>query len=293
MNNTAHCIPNLATALQDARMALQESLALSSADAILEARVLLSYSLNKNTAYLLAYGDALLTEAEHRRFRDLIQRRCEGVPIAYLTGQREFYGLNFIVTPGVLIPRPETELLLDLALAHIPPAGSFRILDMGTGSGVIAVTLAKARPQSQLTAIDVSGAALKIAASNAARHAVENIQFIKSDWFSALDRESPHDFIVANPPYLDEQDRHAQQGDLRFEPKAALLSGKQGLTALRSIVRSAPSFLNGGGYLLVEHGYDQRQLVLDLFEASGFLEIQAFDDLAGQPRCIVGKKSDR
>lgn len=291
MNNAVRGVHSIAAILQEARLNLMAALALNPADAALEARVLLSHTLEQDRSYLIAYSDTEISKEQQLRFQILLHQRCEGMPVAYLTGQREFYGLNFAVTPAVLIPRPETELLVDIALEHIPPTGPLNILDLGTGSGAIAITLAKLRPQAQMTAVDASPAALTVARGNASRHEVSHIQFIESDWFSHVKPQSHYDLIVANPPYVAQDDSHAQNGDLRFEPQTALLAGEDGLAALRAIVDSASLFLKPGGRLLIEHGFDQRQACLDLFASSGFSGVQAFDDLANQPRCLIGKIS--
>ncbi|OFZ70653.1 MAG: protein-(glutamine-N5) methyltransferase, release factor-specific [Betaproteobacteria bacterium RBG_16_58_11] len=267
-----------------------QALGLDPSVAGLEAQVLLGHVLNQARAYLLAHPEAALTDANHTQFEALLTRRERGEPIAYLTGQREFYGLKFLVTPDVLIPRPETELLVELALEHIPHDTPMRILDLGTGSGAIAITLAKLRPQAQITAVDVSPQALAIARQNAARVGTPNIRFVGSNWFSGLDESSRFDLIVANPPYVAENDPHLSQGDVRYEPIMALTAGAEGLDAIRHIAQASLSFLQVGGRLLFEHGYDQEALSRDLLHSLGYEDIACYPDISGQPRVTDGKK---
>ena len=208
-----------------------------------------------------------------------------------MLGQREFYGLDFSVTPDVLIPRPETELLVELALALIPSNQPTQVLDLGTGSGAIALTLAKLRPQALVTAVDASPQALAIARQNAAQLKVNNIRFIESDWFEALDPSSHFDLIVSNPPYVAENDPHLQQGDVRFEPLQALQSGADGLQDIRHIAQESLRFLPVNGHLLFEHGYNQKDACAALLHALGYSDIKCQRDLGGQDRVTSGKKS--
>jgi len=220
-----------------------------------------------------------------------LQRRLSGEPIAYILGQREFYGLEFTVSPAVLIPRPETELLVELALERIPTRQPTQVLDLGTGSGAIAVTLAKLRPQALVTAVDVSPDALAIARHNAERLGISNVRFIASDWFQGLAAHDRFELIVANPPYIAEDDPHLQQGDVRFEPNSALQSGAEGLDAIRLIAREARRFLSPNGWLLFEHGFDQPGACADILASFGYANIHCQRDLAGQPRVSSGKLS--
>lgn len=262
----------------------------------METRILLSHVTGLSRIELITRSEQLLTPEQAVDLRRLIQRRLNGEPIAYLVGRREFYGLMLRVTPDVLIPRPETELLVELALAHLPPAG--RVLDMGTGSGAIAIALAHTRADAQVTALDASPAALTIAAENAATHlpgrqaTTSAIRFIESDWYSALSdakpSEQPFDLIVANPPYIVAGDEHLSQGDLRFEPIDALTDHQDGLSALRAIIGGAPAHLRNG-WLLMEHGYDQAAPVRALLEHNGFGEVQSWRDLAGIERVSGGR----
>lgn len=262
---------------------IAEVLAQSPLDA-LDTRVLLCHALGLTRVQLITRADHLLTEAEATRLATLLARRAAGEPVAYLTGEREFYGLPFQVTPAVLIPRPDTELLVELACERLPRGGS--VLDMGTGSGAIAVAIAHARPDARVSALDASAAALALARTNAARNGVQ-VDFLQSDWYAALSL-SPRrfDMIVSNPPYIVAGDRHLSEGDLRFEPVDALTDHADGLSALRAIVAGAPGFLNQGGWLLMEHGYDQAQSVRALLQ--GWNHVQSWRDLAGIERASGG-----
>ncbi len=237
-----------------------------------------------NRAFLITHGDDAADPAFVERFSALAARRRAGEPVAYLLGEKEFYSLTFKVGPGVLIPRPETELLVDLALARLPQSGA--VVDLGTGSGIIAITLAHERPDAQVTALDVSDAALQIARSNAARLAPQ-VRVLQSDWYSALAAEQ-FALIVSNPPYIEQDDPHLQQGDLRFEPRSALTDEADGLVHIRHIIDGAVSRLLPGGWLLFEHGFDQGLAARDLLEAAGFGEVQTWQDIAGMDRVSGG-----
>ncbi len=265
---------------------IAQVLAQSPLDA-LDTRVLLCHALGLTRVQLITRADHLLSQAEAARLETMLARRAAGEPVAYLTGEREFYGLPFQVTPAVLIPRPDTELLVELACELLPPGGS--VLDMGTGSGAIAVAIAHARPDAQVSALDASAAALEVARANASRNGV-HVDFLQSDWYAALSR-SPRrfDMIVSNPPYIVAGDRHLSEGDLRFEPVDALTDHADGLSALRTIVAGAPAFLAPGGWLLLEHGYDQAQAVRALLQ--GWDQVQSWRDLAGIERASGGVPS--
>jgi release factor glutamine methyltransferase len=267
---------------------IAELLAQSSLDA-LDTRVLLCHALGLTRVQLITRADHLLTDTEAARLEALLARRAAGEPVAYLTGEREFYGLPFQVTPAVLIPRPDTELLVELACERLPRGGS--VLDMGTGSGAIAVAIAHARPDAQASALDASAAALEVARGNAARNSVQ-VEFLQSDWYAALLlSQRRFDMIVSNPPYIVAGDRHLSEGDLRFEPVDALTDHADGLSALRTIVAGAPAFLAPGGWLLMEHGYDQAQAVRALLQ--GWNQVQSWRDLAGIERASGGVLADR
>ncbi|MCG2585756.1 peptide chain release factor N(5)-glutamine methyltransferase [Massilia sp. TS11] len=257
--------------------ALQRSLPFDA----LENRILLGHALGLGRVALITQSERTLTAAEAARLQALVARRAAGEPIAYIVGSREFFGLAFSVTPDVLIPRPDTELLVELALARITPG--LRVLDLGTGSGAIIVALAHTRPDADYSALDRSPAALAVAAANAARHRAR-VRFLHSDWYSAVAGER-FGLIVANPPYIAAADPHLSQGDLRFEPAGALTDQQDGLSCLRAIIDGAPAHLQPDGWLLMEHGYDQAAAVRALLAASGrFGDIASWQDLAGIER---------
>jgi release factor glutamine methyltransferase len=258
----------------------------------LEARLLLEQTLRVNSVYLAAHPERALSEEETQRYRALVNRRVRSEPIAYIMGRREFYSLEFKVNPQVLIPRPETELLVDLALERIPEEAPFNVLDLGTGSGNIAIALAYHRPCTNIVAVDCSGGALKLARDNAnnllGSTGARRVSFVNSDWFTSIgDRK--FDLIVSNPPYVAEQDPHLQQGDLRFEPQIALSAGRDGLDCIREIVAGAPKYINHRGWLLIEHGFDQGNCCRILFEKAGFSEVFCARDLAGLARVSGGR----
>ncbi|MBV8666624.1 MAG: peptide chain release factor N(5)-glutamine methyltransferase [Burkholderiaceae bacterium] len=242
------------------------------------------HALGLTRMQLITQAERILNPDEIAKASALIERRYAGEPIAYIVGMREFYGLPFRVTPDVLIPRPETELLVELALARLPAKA--RVLDMGTGSGAIAVALAHTRRDASVTAIDASPAALEIASTNAAANAVQ-VEFLHSDWYGALAGRQ-FALIVSNPPYVVAGDAHLQQGDLRFEPVDALTDHGDGLSALRAIITGAERHLTPGGWLLMEHGYDQAAAVRELLASAGFSAVQSWQDLAGIERVSGG-----
>lgn len=254
----------------------------------IEARVLLREVLQQSDAWLLAHDDELLNAGQAQQYVALVVRRVAGEPIAYITGRREFHGREFVVSPAVLIPRPETELLVELALQRLPAGAPARVLDLGAGSGCIGITIAAERPQVQVTLLDASEAALEIARANAAQWAPSNTSLLHSDWYSAIADER-YDLIVANPPYVADGDAHLQQGDLRFEPRSALASGVDGLSDLQQIIARAPQHLRAGGWLLLEHGFDQAVACAWLLEAAGFRDVFNAPDLAGVPRVSGGR----
>lgn len=247
-------------------------------------RILLAHALGLSRVQLITRTEHRCTPQEAQRLSALIQRRLAGEPIAYLVGQREFHGLNFEVTPDVLIPRPETELLVELALERLAPNGT--ILDLGTGSGAIAVAIAHARPDAHVTALDASPGALGVAQRNVERHGVR-VRLLQSDWYGAVDGDR-FDLIVANPPYIRQGDEHLTQGDLRFEPISALTDHADGLTALITIIEGANRHLTERGWLLMEHGHDQAEAVRERLEWRGFEEVQSWRDLAGIERVSGG-----
>jgi release factor glutamine methyltransferase len=254
----------------------------------LEAKLLLAHVLGRDRAWLAAHGDAALTGEQARAFDTLARRRHDGEPIAYLTGRREFFGLDLEITPDVLIPRPETELLVELALGWLASDAAARVLDLGCGSGAVALAIAHERPRSSVLGADVSAAAIALARRNAERLGVANATFVESDWFAGVPREH-FALIVANPPYVAEDDPHLQQGDLRYEPASALSPGGDGLDALRAIIAAAPGYLVPGAALALEHGHDQASAVQTLLREAGFVAIASARDLAGIPRVAYGR----
>jgi release factor glutamine methyltransferase len=275
----------LAEFLQNAAAALAES----SPSPRLDAEVLAMHITGlTRTALITRAGEALSTEQE-ARLGELIERRRKGEPVAYLTGTREFWSLELTVTPDVLIPRPETELLVEQALARIPADAAWRIADLGTGSGAIALAIASERPHCRVIATDASPAALAVARGNARRLGIGNVEFLEGEWFAPL-AGLTFDLIVSNPPYIATADSHLMQGDVRFEPRAALVSGGDGLDAIRLIAVHASAHLQPGGRLLLEHGYDQATAVRAMLGMNGLTDITSFADLAGHARVTAGRR---
>lgn len=252
-----------------------------------EARLLLQHCLGASHAQLAAHPQRQPDCESAQRFREWVGRRAAGEPVAYILGRREFYGLDFHVGPAVLIPRPETELLVDLALEHLRGRARPRVLDLGTGSGCVAVALARECADAEVWATDVSPGALTLARANAQRLGVR-LRVVESDWFAQLAGQR-FDLIVSNPPYVADDDPHLRQGDLRFEPVTALASGGDGLDAIRRIVSQAPSHLGTEGVLLFEHGYDQAQRCRELLTQQGFRRVSSWRDLAGIERVSGGQ----
>jgi len=276
--------------LDDASARIASALGLDKREARLETRVLAAFAWNVAPAWLIAHDTDPLAEAHIAAFDVLLARRLAGEPIAYLTGTREFYGRPFHVSSDVLIPRPDTELLVELALARMPPDQAVDVLDLGTGSGCIAITLALERPLARVTAVDRSAAALAIAERNA--HALDaRVEFLTSDWFDAL-AERRFDLIVSNPPYIAAADPHLARGDVRFEPVSALAAGQDGLDDLRHLTRRACAHLRPGGTLLLEHGYDQANAVHALLRENGMRHPRSWADLAGILRVSGGELSE-
>ncbi|MBI2294894.1 MAG: peptide chain release factor N(5)-glutamine methyltransferase [Betaproteobacteria bacterium] len=253
-----------------------------------DARTLLRAVLGVGDAHLVARPGQMLTDQQRDRYLTWVARRRAGEPVAYLTGEREFYSLAFMVTPAVLIPRPETELLVELALQRLPQNARFRVLDLATGSGCVAIAIAKNRRRAQVVATEADRAALEVARENARRHATGNIEFVESNWFGALGARR-FQVIVANPPYVAEGDPHLAEGDLRFEPRAALVAGADGLECIRDIVARAHEHLAAGGWLLFEHGHDQAARCRALLEQAGYRDIASRRDLAGIERVSRGR----
>ncbi|WP_337786221.1 peptide chain release factor N(5)-glutamine methyltransferase [Casimicrobium huifangae] len=260
----------------------------------LETRMLLAHALGHARpanahAWLVARDTETLPADATMHFNALIERRIAGEPIAYLIGHREFYGRDFACSPAALIPRPETELLIDLALAELPADFSGHILDVGTGTGCIAITLALERPQAHVTALDVSPDALALARANAAALGAGNVRCVESNWFAELDASAQFDLIVSNPPYIVPGDAHLTQGDLRFEPTVALADAVDGLESYRQLAIGAHRHLAPGGWLMVEHGYDQGESVPSLLRTAAFADVALHCDLAKLPRVTTAR----
>ena len=259
-----------------------------SESAKLDAELLLAHCLEKPRSYLYSWPQQELSETCWHRFQILVQQRLKPTPVAYLLGRREFYSMEYASTPAALVPRPETELLVELALAQIPADAALRICDLGTGTGIIAITLKKQRPLSTLLATDIDPGCLRLARDNARRHAVE-IEFIQSDWYQNLPSAPAFDLIVSNPPYVAAGHPFMAQGDLPAEPAIALTPGPSGLEALEIIIGQAPRYLKSGGWLMLEHGYDQQAPVSKLLRDNGFAEIRCECDHNDLPRASLGQ----
>ncbi len=264
-------------ALQEARARIPAS----------EARLLLREALNCSAVWLEVHADDVLVPEVLARFRRWVERRAAGEPVAYLLGQREFYGRDFRVSSDVLIPRPDTEVLVDCALARARALKAPRMLDLGTGSGCIAITLALELPQARVVAVDLSAGALQVAQENAQQLGA-TVSFAAGNWFAPVNGQR-FDIIVSNPPYIAEGDRHLSEGDLRFEPISALTSGGMGLDDILRIAAEARAHLNPDGWLMLEHGYDQATAVAAILAANGLTDIEHHLDLAGIQRVTVGR----
>lgn len=253
----------------------------------LDAEVLLCHCLKKNRSYLRAWPDKSINEEDTHHFKHLLKQRMQGMPVAYLTEIREFWSREFKINQHVLIPRPDTELLVELSLKHLMPDQSVKLIDLGTGSGIIAICLASERPLAQIIATDISQNALNLANTNAELNKIQNIRFILSDWLAGID-EYDFDLIVSNPPYISANDPHLVQGDIRFEPQSALISAENGLRDIRLIIEQSRYFLKNQGRLLIEHGYNQLQDIQFLFTSLNYQSVTTHFDLAGQPRVTSG-----
>jgi release factor glutamine methyltransferase len=273
--------------IQNLLLTASSQLAATSDSAMLDAEVLLCHCLHKNRSYLRAWPDKQPDAEQCRAFQALMAKRLDGWPVAYLIEQREFWSRNFKVSPAVLIPRPDSELMIELCLPLLPEAQPVKIIDLGTGSGILAITLAAERPQAQVIATDISSAALKIATENATALNIHNISFQLSNWFANI-TEQNFDLIISNPPYIADHDPHLQQGDVRFEPQSALISADCGLQDIRLLAEQARHHLKNQGRLLIEHGYNQQVEVQAIFAQCNYQQISTHTDLSGQPRITSG-----
>ncbi len=255
----------------------------------LDTEVLVMHVCTLDRAQLITQSDTLLTREQEQALRALLVQRRAGMPMAYVTGVREFWSMALSVTPDTLIPRPDTETLVECALALIPPDILWHIADLGTGSGAIALALAHERPHCRIIATDISIAALAVARANAKHHGLDNIEFHAGSWHTPLGQEL-FEMIVTNPPYVRLSDVHLSQGDVRFEPSVALIAGEDGLDAIRHIARHSPPRLKAGGWLLIEHGFDQAETVGEILRGNNFEKIDTFRDYAGQARVTQASK---
>ena len=275
------------TDIQTTLSTATELLTSSSDSALLDAEVLLCHVLDKPRSHLRAWPEKELKTQQYKQYLQLLDQRQQGRPIAYITGKKEFWSRDFKVSPDVLIPRPDTELLIELSLKQISNKPKARLIDLGTGSGAIAITLAAERPDTTVIATDLSNKALKIAKQNAATHQIKNIQFIQSNWFDEI-AQSEFDLVISNPPYIAHKDPHLSQGDVRFEPDSALIAKDQGLEDITNISHTAHNYLKPGGTLLVEHGYNQQIAVREIFNSFAYTNITTHTDLSGNPRVTTG-----
>jgi release factor glutamine methyltransferase len=276
---------------ESVRMLLENataSLARTSPSAALDAQVLLALALGRSRGELRARPEHVPSADERARFADLVRRRGAGEPVAYLRGVREFWSMPLRVTADVLVPRPETELVVEVALARIPDEASWRVLDLGTGSGAIALAIARERPRCTVIATDVSAPALAVARENAQALGLHSVELRRGEWYAPVGAERFH-LIASNPPYVAEGAPALRVGELSFEPGVALAAGADGLRALRAVIAGAPSHLEPGGLIVLEHGCDQREAVRDALEANGFELIQCYQDLAGLDRVSAAR----
>jgi len=275
---------NIQQALQQAC----ETLSKNGESADIDAQVLLSHVLQCNSAHLMTWPEKDLDEKQAAAYLQLIAQRKQGLPVAHLTGQREFWSLNLSVDNSTLIPRPETETLVEFILQKFSDKKNLKLLDMGTGTGAIAIAISSEKPDWKIFASDVSEQALTLATKNSAQHKT-NITFIHSDWFGNIN-EHDFDIIVSNPPYIAEHDPHLQTGDVRFEPQGALTAGKTGMDDIEHLCAQAKNHLQKNGWLIVEHGYNQAQLVAECFAENAYAQIEQRQDLSGHMRMTTGKK---
>jgi release factor glutamine methyltransferase len=278
---------NIQLALEQALKQLNKC----NSEARLESEILLCHLLGKNRAYLIAHPEEVINPTLLDQYQQLVNQRTQGVPIAYLTGSRDFWSLSLKVNKHTLIPRPETERLVELTLELVSDKPNTPILDLGTGSGAIALALAKERPQWNIIACDSSTEALKIAKENAQDLGISNVSFYHSNWFNTLPKQN-YQAIVSNPPYIAEDDPHLKQGDLRFEPLNALASSQDGLADLQYIINQSYNYLLPNGLLLLEHGYEQKIAISTILNRLGYKNIQCWQDIQGHDRVSGGWRPD-
>ena len=254
-----------------------------------EAELLLLHVVQRQRSWLFAHADDELDAETQAAFEALLERRAAGEPVAYITGRRGFWSLDLEVTPATLIPRPETELLVELALERLAPGTDSRVADLGTGSGAIALAIASERPQAKVLASDASEAALAVAKRNAQRHGLGHVEFVRGDWLAPLAGRR-FNLIASNPPYIEAADPHLARGDLRFEPASALASGIDGLDDIRRIINDARDHLEPGGWLLLEHGWNQGEALRSLLETAGYTAVFTAQDLESRDRVSGGRQ---
>ncbi|HAB90786.1 MAG: peptide chain release factor N(5)-glutamine methyltransferase [Thiopseudomonas sp.] len=261
---------------------------IDSPTAQLDAELLLAFVLEKPRSYLYTWPDKTVTEAQVAAFMTLLERRQRGEPVAYLLGRQGFWTLDLQVAKHTLIPRADTELLVESALQLADASSTLKVLDLGTGTGALALALASERPLWAVTGVDRIESAVALAQNNQRQLQLANVEFLSSHWFSALTAQR-YDLIVSNPPYIADNDPHLQQGDVRFEPLSALVSGPDGLDDIRLIIAQAPSYLTANGWLLLEHGFDQASAVRELLQQAGFIDVSSQRDLSGHQRISLGR----
>ena len=255
----------------------------------IDAEILIGHVTKQPLSWLISYGDSIASAEHIKQFYTLVNERQSGQPIAYLIGERDFWTLSLNVDSNVLIPRPDTETLVEAALPLLTNPDDTNVLDLGTGSGAIALSLAKELPKANVTAVDMHSNALNVAKKNAAKNNISNVSFVQSNWFESLDDSLQYDLIASNPPYIEPNNPHLNQGDLRFEPTTALVAQDNGLADLSNIIQTAPQFLKDNGWLIIEHGYNQANAVEHLFKQSGFAQISLYKDLNNLARCTLGQ----
>jgi len=252
-----------------------------------DAEILLGFVTGRSRTFIMAFGETSLTASELEQLEALLARREQGEPVAYLVGEREFWSLPLSVSPATLIPRPDTECLVEQALLRLP-ASQQKVLDLGTGTGAVALAIASERPDCQLTGVDLQPEAVKLAQHNAQKLAISNASFVQGSWFAPVAGQQ-FAVIVSNPPYIDAADPHLAEGDVRFEPASALVADNAGLADLQTLIEQAPQHLLPGGWLLLEHGWQQAQQVQQLFRQAGYHQVATVKDYGGNDRVSLGQ----